>query len=120
MTTKWDNFIIITGNINIDLIRKQKEFTKCYKNILCSFNLHQHITKPTRKSISLIDHICSNVPNKLMHNRLFHERRAIAHVCTHAHLEMFRQAENCPPNKQQMAGLVCFDFFTSLTEKRKI
>ena len=27
-----------------------------------------HITKPTRKAKSLIDHICSNVPNKLIHN----------------------------------------------------
>ena len=120
MTTKWDGFIIITGDINIDLIRKQKESTKYYKNILRSFNLHQHITKPTRKGKSLIDHICSNVPNKLMHNRLFHERRAITHVCTHAHLEMSRRAENCPPNKQQIARLDCFDFFKSLTEKRKI
>ena len=68
VTTKWDAVIIITGDINIDFIRKQKESTKCYKNILRSFNLHQHITKPTRKGKSLIDHICSNVPNKLMHN----------------------------------------------------
>ena len=48
VTTKWDGVIIITGDINIDLIRKQKEPTKCYKNIH-SFNLHQYITKPTRK-----------------------------------------------------------------------
>ena len=61
VTTKWDGVIIITGDINIDLIRKQKESTKCYKNIH-SFNLHQHITKPMRKGKSLIDHICSNVP----------------------------------------------------------
>ena len=67
MTTKWDGVIIITGDINIDLTRKQKESTKCYKNIH-SFNLHQHITKPTRKGKSLIDHIYRNVPNKLIHN----------------------------------------------------
>ena len=67
VTTKWDGVIIITGDINIDLIRKQKGSTKCYKNIH-SFNLHQHITKPTRRGKSLIDHICSNVPNKLIHN----------------------------------------------------
>ena len=61
VTTKWDGVIIITGDINIDLIRKQKGSTKCYKNIH-SFNLHQHITKAMRKGKSLIDHICSNVP----------------------------------------------------------
>ena len=68
VTTKWDGAIIITGDINIDLVRKpKKRSTKCYKNIL-SFNLHQHITKPTRRGKSLIDHTCSNVPNKLIHN----------------------------------------------------
>ena len=68
VTTKWNGVIILTGDINIDLIGKQKESTKRYKNILHSFNLHQHITKPTKKGKSLIDHICSNVRNKLIHN----------------------------------------------------
>ena len=68
VTTKRDGVNIITGDINIDLIGEQKESTKRYKNILHSFNPQQHITKPTRKGKSLIDHICSNVPNKLIHN----------------------------------------------------
>ena len=66
VTTKWDGVIIITGDINIDLIGEQKESTKRYQNTLHSFNLHQHITKPTRKGKSLIDHICSNIPKKLI------------------------------------------------------
>ena len=41
VTTKWDGVIIITGDMNIDLIREQKKFTKRYKNILHSFNLYQ-------------------------------------------------------------------------------
>ena len=68
VATKWDGIIIITGDINIDLIGKQKDSTKRYKNSFHSFNLHQHKTNPTRKGISLIDHICSNVPKKLIHN----------------------------------------------------
>ena len=68
MTTEWYGVIIITGDINTDLIGDQKESTKCYKNILQSFNLHQYITKPTRKVKPLIDHICNNIPNKLIHN----------------------------------------------------
>ena len=67
-TTKWDGVIFITCDINIDLIGDQKGSTKRSKNILHSFNLHQHITKPTRKGKSLKDHICSNVPKKLIHN----------------------------------------------------
>ena len=68
VTAKWDGVIIITGGINIDLIGEQKESTKRYKSILHSFNLHRHIIKPMRKGKSLIDHICRNVPNKLIHN----------------------------------------------------
>ena len=54
VTTKRDVVIIITGDINIDLIEEQKESTKRYKNIH-SFNFHPHINKPTRKGKSLID-----------------------------------------------------------------
>ena len=72
MTNKWDGVIIITGDINIDLIRGQKESTKRYKNILHSFNLYQHITKLTRKGKSLIDHICCSAPNKLIQNNVIY------------------------------------------------
>ena len=34
VTTKWDGVIIITGDINIDLIEEQKESKKRYKNII--------------------------------------------------------------------------------------
>ena len=43
-------------------------------------------------------------------NRLFHERRAIARIRAHAHLEMSRRAKNCLPNKQQITQLECFYF----------
>ena len=66
------HYNIMTGSINIDLTGEQKESTKCYENIIHSFNLHQHITKPMRKGKSLIDHICSNVPNKLIHNDIIY------------------------------------------------
>ena len=66
VTTKWDVVIIITGDMNIDLIEEQKESTKRYKNILHSFNLHQHITKLMRKGKFLIDYVCTIVPNKLI------------------------------------------------------
>ena len=72
----------MTGSINTDLIGEQKEFVKCYKNIIHSFNLHQHITKPMRKGKSLIDHICSNVPNKLIHNYIIYTDEISDHDTT--------------------------------------
>ena len=34
VTSKWDGVIIITGDINIDLIVEPKECTKRYKNVI--------------------------------------------------------------------------------------
>ena len=82
VTTKWDGVIIITRDINIDLIGEQKESTECYKNIH-SFKLHQHITKPTRKGKSLIDHICSNVPKKLIHSNVIYTHEISDHDLKH-------------------------------------
>ena len=57
--------IIITGDTNIDLL-KSTQVRDTYLNILESFNLTQHITKPTRKAKTLIDHIITNVNTKLI------------------------------------------------------
>ena len=64
---KWKGVFIVTGNFNIDLLGEPKKSTRRYKNLLNTFSLHQHITKATRKSKTLIDHISSNMDNKLLH-----------------------------------------------------
>ena len=58
---------IVTGDFNIDLFGEPKESTRRHKNLLHTFSLHQHITKATRKNKTLIDHISSNMNNKLLH-----------------------------------------------------
>ena len=68
--SKWNGVIIIipTGDMNIDVLGQEKESTKRYKDILNSYNLYQHVTKPTRKGKTLIDHNINNIPNKVNHN----------------------------------------------------
>ena len=39
-----------------------------YKDILHSFSLRQHIISPTRKSKTLIDHVISTVPDRVIHH----------------------------------------------------
>ena len=39
-------------------------------NILNTFDLTQHITKPTRKDRTLIDHISTNLPEKVIHQNV--------------------------------------------------
>ena len=63
---KWNHVFIVTGDFNIDLLGEPKESTWRYKNLLHTFSL-QHITKATRKNKTLIDHIISNMNNKLLH-----------------------------------------------------
>ena len=64
---KWNHVFIVTGDFNIDLLGEPKESTWRYKNLLHTFSLQQHTTKATRKNKTLIDHIISNMNNKLLH-----------------------------------------------------
>ena len=70
LTATWDGLIVVTGDINIDLLRPNKPITSQYQYILSSLNLHQHVHKPTRttdKTSTLIDHIISNLPERIPH-----------------------------------------------------
>ena len=58
---KWDGIIILTGDFNIDLLDGDPTTKSKYMNILKAFELKQHISQPTRKGKTLIDHISSNI-----------------------------------------------------------
>ena len=64
--TKWTGIVFVTGDTNIDLLCGEKESQRRYKEILSCYNLSQLVTKPTRKRKTLIDHISTNIPNKLI------------------------------------------------------
>ena len=66
--TKWDGVIILAGDLNIDLLNVSKESQRRCKGILHSFSLCQHITSPTRKSKTLIDHVISTIPDRVIHH----------------------------------------------------
>ena len=59
-SASWSGQLIITGDFNIDLPNPNSQVARTYLDILESHNLTQHITKPTRKGKSLIDHIVTN------------------------------------------------------------
>ena len=62
---KWNGIIVVTGDFNINL-NSQNNSKELYCHTLKTFNISQHITKPTRKNLSLIDHISSNIPDNLI------------------------------------------------------
>ena len=47
-----------------------KPFVEKYKDILETYHLTQHISKPTRYNKTLIDHILSNIPDKMLHENV--------------------------------------------------
>lgn len=68
IVSTWDGLLIVTGDININLLDKEDNITRQYMDILKGFNLTNYITKPsrtTRTSKSLIDHLISNSPSKV-------------------------------------------------------
>ena len=68
ITISWDTLLLITGNFNVNLLDQASSMTRQYANILDSFNLIQHVTKPTRTTkSSLIDHIITNMPQCATH-----------------------------------------------------
>ena len=66
----WDGIIILTGDFNIDLINGDRITASKYKDILDSYGLYQHITSPTRLNKTLIDHIITNIPEKVITNNV--------------------------------------------------
>ena len=64
LSIEWDGILILTGDINVDLLRPEKSEIRKYKEILDSLNLEQLVIKPTRPthdSATLIDHIITNM-----------------------------------------------------------
>ena len=77
---KWKGVFIVTDDfIDIDLLGVSKESTRRYKNLLHTFSLHQHIKQATRLNKTLMDHISSNVNNKLFHTDVLIISRILDH-----------------------------------------
>ena len=57
---------IVAGDFNIDLIDADKITVNKYNDILDAYGLAQHISYPTRHGKSLIDHISTNIPKKVI------------------------------------------------------
>ena len=68
LSTSWDGLLIITGDLNIVILKPNAPLTKQYIDLLYTFNLTQHVEKATivtRTSETLIDHITSNNPKRV-------------------------------------------------------
>ena len=68
LSVLWDGLLIVTADMNIDLLRPELPQVKKYIDLPESLNLHQHVQCPTRTvstSATLIDHIISNIPNRV-------------------------------------------------------
>ena len=57
--SRWNNSIVICGDMNFDLSKPKDPIQKHYLSILWSHNLNQYVKKPTRKT-AILDHIITN------------------------------------------------------------
>ena len=65
ITSTWDGMVVLTGDINFDLIGRPDSLFTRYSNTLDMFGLEQIVTKPTRvtrTSRTLFDHFIINYP----------------------------------------------------------
>ena len=68
LTVSYDGMLIITGDVNIDILSPLHYLTKRYQTILYVFGLTQVVTHPTRitkTAKTLIDHLIKNYPQKV-------------------------------------------------------
>ena len=72
----------LSWGLKIDVLNGSKESQRRYKDILHSFSLRQHITSPTRKSKTLINHVISTIPDRLIHHDVLNTEEISDHECT--------------------------------------
>ena len=77
--TKWNGPIVITGDFNIDLSNPGPNSRNRFLNIITTYDLEQVITKPTRMGKTLIDHIITNIPKRVIHEDVI----ACGHISDH-------------------------------------
>ena len=68
LTVSWDGMLILTSDVNIDMLSPLHYLTKRYQTILDVFGLAQVVTHPTRitkTTKTLIDHLITNYPQKV-------------------------------------------------------
>ena len=64
----WDGMLILTDDVNIDMLSPLHYLTKRYQTILDVFGLTQVVTHPTRitkTTKTLIDHLNTSYPQKV-------------------------------------------------------
>ena len=70
INNSWDGMLILTGDMNIDLLNPVCANTRQYNELLEVFHLEQMVQEPTRvskHSSTLIDHIVTNCPSRITH-----------------------------------------------------
>ena len=70
LSATWDGLLILTGDMNINMLQPANSLTRQYQAIFDVFGPHQMIKHPTRvtkTSKTLIDHVVTNYPHRITH-----------------------------------------------------
>ena len=71
LTVEWDGLLILTGDMNIDMLQPRSPMTRQYQAVLDAFRFHQIIKQPThitKTSRTIINHIVTSHPQRVTHS----------------------------------------------------
>lgn len=69
----WDGMLLLAGDINRDMFRREMSEMKRYNELLDSLNLKQMVTRATRMtktSKTIINHIMTNAPKRITYTEV--------------------------------------------------
>ena len=109
-TVSWDGMLILTGDVNIDMLSPLHYLAKRYQTILYVFGLTQVVTHPTRitkTAKTLIDHLIKNYPQKVTDSKRS-RRHLRLHQCPFAPLSTVSLTQTGYEKLQR--GVSCWGF----------
>ena len=73
LVCSWDGMLLLAGDVNVDMLKQNNLDVKRYTEVLDSLNLEQVLIKATRmtkSSKTLIDHIVTNLPQRITYSNV--------------------------------------------------
>ena len=121
LSVQYDGLLLITGDIDLNLLNSRSTLTKQYMDILSMNNLKQMVTKPTRvtaASQTLIDHFITNYANRITHADVLCfplvSDHSAPYVCVNARVTRFVPRHRYVRNEQNYNKTVFVEDFKNI------
>ena len=121
ITANWDGLLVVTGDVNVDMLKPSNILTQKYQAMLDVFGLHQMVSKPTRvtrTSKALLDHIVTNYPRTFTFTDVIPCSTVADHdapfACINVRIPRFKPRFKCIRNEKNLSECAFQEDFFSL------